>query len=405
MSPLFFFSYARADLNSNPFLRKFYRELTAQIKLSETQEGFFDQENLQAGDIWDAKLKEALETSKTLIFVCSPSYLRSEYCGKEFQACLTRQQAVGGSSTALIPVIWGEPSDSLHSSIKAIQFKPRNVSDTYLEQGLANLMRLSKHRQAYKEFLIELARAVVAASRNHPLPQFHLPALSSIKSHFQSVNKGAGENRQAFFSYVVAQPHELPRSELRQYRDRGKDWRPFDPEDNSPVGLVAIGAAVRQNLYPQELEADSRLIDEIEEAEKQGDLVILLVDPWTVSVQRYRELMRQYDRINFENSAVLVVWNSPDAETTGKRTELEKALRTAFKNKAGQKSIYSDKIDSAQDLKATLARTLTKLRNKFIDAGRIQVPIEDAVLASAARANGIEFERLSIVSGPSGAGE
>src|ERR1700761_5112877 len=139
MSPLFFFSYARADLNSNPFLRKFYRELTAQIKLSETQEGFFDQENLQAGDIWDAKLKEALETSKKLIFVCSPSYLRSEYCGKEFQACLTRQQAVGGSSTALIPVIWGEPSDSLHSSIKAIQFKPRNVSDTYLEQGLANL--------------------------------------------------------------------------------------------------------------------------------------------------------------------------------------------------------------------------------------------------------------------------
>src|SRR4051812_47156457 len=111
----FFFSYARQDWDDR--LEKFYKRLAKEVgrakQLSETDAGFYDQRSIEVGDVWDAKLRDALRTARVMVAICSPSYFTREYCGKELQVCIERVPA-GATSTAIIPVMWDRPAVSQH---------------------------------------------------------------------------------------------------------------------------------------------------------------------------------------------------------------------------------------------------------------------------------------------------
>ena len=403
MAPLFFFSYARADYDVH--LQKFYGDLCKEISLAtqvQGEPGFFDQRDIELGGIWSEKLKEALRTSKSLVSVFSPKYLASDYCGKEFQVCFDRQSRSRATSTALFPVIWGAPSGSLHKVIEGIQFTAKGFPRVYAEEGLFFLIKLKRLEDEYTEFVSRLARNIVDVIAKHPLPEILLPSLQSVKNPFEASTANPPlTSRQAFFSYVVGRPDELKRAEVERYGRGGKDWRPFHPDYPHPIGRLAMRVALDQDLDPAELELGKDLVARIEEAERRGDLVILLVDPWTVRIESYSTLMREYDKRNFQNSAVLIAWNSPDNETELGRLKLESALQATFKFKGVKKSIYySDKIRSPRELKSTLAKTLAKLRNGLIESGTSQVPISDETLKAGADANGIQLHTQPIVSGP-----
>ncbi|HWR80179.1 MAG TPA: toll/interleukin-1 receptor domain-containing protein, partial [Pseudomonas sp.] len=110
----FFFSYRRADFGAQ--MREFFTDLSEEVRKLRGLDkydniAFFDQENIETGDNWDAALLNALQQSKVLVPLYSPAYFKSEYCGKEWQSFHLRRQAHaqqhGGAEPAVIrPVIW-----------------------------------------------------------------------------------------------------------------------------------------------------------------------------------------------------------------------------------------------------------------------------------------------------------
>jgi len=162
-----------------------------------------------------------------------------------------------------------------------------------------------------------------------------------------------------------------------------------------------MSATAGQKMFYKELPPDVQLVPSIQKAEKDREIVILLVDPLSIRVKSYREAMEKYDKINYENSAVLVAWNSL-VKTKAERMKLKKEVSQTFKFRASStKSVYYiDSISTHRDLRNTLAKTLVKLQNSLIESSDSEQPITRPALGKKARQRGIELRRQPIVSGP-----
>jgi hypothetical protein len=95
MAAWFFFSYARQDWYDR--LEKLYKRPAKEVgkanQLSESEAGFFDQRSIEVGDVWDARLREALRAARVLVSIYSPTYLTREDCGEELTGL--HRQCVG----------------------------------------------------------------------------------------------------------------------------------------------------------------------------------------------------------------------------------------------------------------------------------------------------------------------
>jgi FxsC-like protein len=412
MASWFFFSYARDDQNDS--LDKFYADLCQKIRLATRlnadEVGFLDQSDIKLGDKWNEKLAEALRTCKVMVSICSPNYFARPYCGKEFQVCFDRQASLAKTSTAMFSVIWGMPDASVHRTMKRFQYTHRSLPPIYRKEGLQYMMDLTRHSDDYKEFVTRLAQAIVRAGTQHPLPELkNLKSMDQVRNAFARNGKQVTAlQRNAIFTYVAGEPHEirsLPRNLLRDREERygkgGRDWRPFYPDYLDTVGNVAMLATANQKMYYKELPLDTNLIDSIREAEKERQIVILLVDPCSIRVKTYRESMQELEKYNFENSAVLVVWNSL-IRTKAQRDKFQKDLEGVFKFRARfQRSVYYiDSIASDRELRITLSETLCKLQNSLIENSDLQNGIQHPDLSRRAQQRGIKLGHQPVVSGP-----
>jgi FxsC-like protein len=415
MTSWFFFSYARDDRDKD--LDKFYadlcREITFVKKMERDRVGFFDQRDIQLSDQWKERLREALRTCRVFVSICTPNYFASEYCGKEFQICLDRQASSGNTSTAMVSVIWGDPKGSVHPAIKKFQYTHASLPDVYAKEGLRQMVRLGVHRDRYRKFVASLARAIVDLGKNYPLPEpAALDPIERVRNAFRKAVKKAAfaptvVRRSANFSYVVGGSHEIsgvPKRLLgalaERYGPAGRDWKPFYPDYDDTVADLAMNATKRQKLDYKELPLDKNLLKRIAAAEAKRQIVVLLVDPLTMTT--HRRLMQTYDRRNFDNCAVLVTWNSL-LRTRPEKKDFAKGLADTFKFRAKQyqKSVYYvDSISTDKDLRSTLAQTLTKLQANLIQNSNRQQGIKQPKLTRKARLQGIELRRQPIVTGP-----
>ena len=413
MASWFFFSYARDD--QDDLLDKFYADLLKEISLVKAMAavGFLDQGDIRIGDQWAEKLTEELRTCKVFVSICTPNYFDRPYCGKEFQICLDRQASSKKTSTAMVSVIWGAPAGSVHPCMKKFQYTHKSLPAAYAKHGLRYIMKLGVHKDDYEQFITSLANAIVQVGTKYPLPVPPLlDPIEDVKNAFgKAVKKAASDatpiQRNAHFSYVVGSSKEIcdiPKHLLRdlpsRYGPGGREWRPFYPEYEDSVGDVAMLATAMQKLYYKELPLEN-LLNRIKEAEAKKEIVVLLVDPWTIRVKTYRKLMEQYDRRNFLNCAVLVAWNSL-LKTEGQRKKFKEEIAETFKfRNQFQKSIYYvDSISTDKDLRTALASTLAELKNKMIQKSDKQQRIQQPRLSSKALQQGIDLGRKPIVSGP-----
>ncbi|HZI49477.1 MAG TPA: FxsC protein [Pyrinomonadaceae bacterium] len=411
MASWFFFSYARED--QDDYLIKFYTDLGKEIRLATQLDadevGFLDQDSIELADRWTEKLSEALRTCKVMVSVCSPTYFGRPYCGKEFQVCLDRQASMRGPSTSMFSVIWGMPDTSVHPSMKKFQYTHRSLPPIYAKEGLRFMMKLAEYKDDYERFITRLAQAIVQAGTRHPLPNLETLSLDSVPNAFATNGQPCVTfQRNATYSYVVANhgeivtvPAKLPRDLTKRYGQLSRDWRPFYPNCTDSIGEIAMSATAGQKMFYKELPPDVQLVPSIQKAEKDREIVILLVDPLSIRVKSYREAMEKYDKINYENSAVLVAWNSL-VKTKAERMKLKKEVSQTFKFRASStKSVYYiDSISTHRDLRNTLAKTLVKLQNSLIESSDSEQPITRPALGKKARQRGIELRRQPIVSGP-----
>jgi FxsC-like protein len=108
--------------------------------------------------------------------------------------------------------------------------------------------------------------------------------------------------------FVAGRRHELSavRQDVAAYGgSAGRQWRPFLPQDVQ-VGPLVQELVAREGFYSKVVDIDAQLVETIRRAAAANEIVLIVIDPWTVRIQSYRDPLRAYDRQTFINCALLV---------------------------------------------------------------------------------------------------
>jgi hypothetical protein len=187
-TPWFFLSYARVDRDKR--LEEFHSDLVREVQrraalgdLKPEQIGFLDLSSIKTGASWSKKIAAALQTCRVFVCLYSPSYFKSEYCGKELQAFLSRlreyQRAnnLEDTSPLIFPVLWLSPGDlpaPLPDAVSWIQYTDSELGDGYATNGLVYLKETGRENE-YRDFLIKFAQKIVREGKGDVLPQAAAP--------------------------------------------------------------------------------------------------------------------------------------------------------------------------------------------------------------------------------------
>jgi hypothetical protein len=189
MEYLFFLSHASVDYTAE--VDRFFGDLTEEVrrrigwadKDDRDQVGFIDNEGLKVGAHWSPGLIAALNGSRVLVILLSPSCFKSQGCGREvrvFEERIAQEVRRGrGASDAwpcIIPVIWTPwPKGTQPAVLNALQWNHRSLPKPYRELGMLEMMQLAEiHGVAYREAVLVLAKSVVSAT-DKPLPPLSVP--------------------------------------------------------------------------------------------------------------------------------------------------------------------------------------------------------------------------------------
>ncbi|MGZ5131574.1 MAG: TIR-like protein FxsC [Caldimonas sp.] len=413
MGSEFFFSYTRG--NNDLYLKKFFTDLSEEVRNRRglpagTEVGFFDQRNLELGEDWDAALVEALQSCKVMIAIASPGYWTSEYCGKEwavFRARLAQAAGPGAKLPPLLkPVVWLPFAfDTLPAAVAGGQLTFGDPHATHNVEGLRYLLkRIDEQRSAYEDVVESLAKEIIKAADQHPLPPLAaVPRLGQIAAAFPAkaapaaaaaggaapapLPSPSGPKHVAFI-YVAAHPQAFGAARKAEpYVDvGGPDWKPFYPVSTTRVHrfVQSVVAGDDLDFTSEALPFGANLIDRIDEAWRQRQIVVLIVDPWSLhwdaqrATPEYQTLLKALDSRLDYHWCVLVPWNESDAEAMADRAAITATVRDTFDrhaNLAPNPMFYRDGIKNADELRTALGDVLTRLKEEIKKRAPVSMPI------------------------------
>jgi FxsC-like protein len=108
---------------------------------------------------------------------------------------------------------------------------------------------------------------------------------------------------------------------------------------------------------------DGDIVERLTAAERDNQIVVLLIDPWATTQTTYAEALRRYDD-RFEcNSGALVAWNKDDPATSAQVKVLGRSLREALPKKTRKRDAsFHDTVASHIDFQRTLLELLVYLQ-------------------------------------------
>jgi FxsC-like protein len=407
----FFLSYSRRDAKNNLWFKRFYEDLTRDVAARagvpvDTPDDnirFFDREAIETGDVWYQALEEGLQTSNVFVPLYSVAYFKSEYCGKEYRAFQDRVreyektlQAQTGTSPPrlIIPVLWGNPKEIkeyLPQAISSIQFSDAELGDLYTTSGLEQIMRLEENR-AYQQFLLGMKDKVVKEAERHPLPRAQkITPLADVCSAFITtvdsgaagvIPAGAGASpttpdvagpEVAWFVYVAGGPADFTKAQIeRSHACYGKtggfEWQPYFP-NTKKIGIIATSIASEKQVFPHLLPVSDQLIEQLEDAEENNTIVVLIIDPW--SLKLYKRPMSEYDKTRLSNCGIVVIWNDSDPETQQKRDDLELQLRQTFSRSLISRDVFFKESSSELELRENLSAAIDDVCRKVGERAKL----------------------------------
>lgn len=189
----FFMSHSRRD--RDPYLEQFFGDLRDAVSDfvggSPESISFLHTRSIEAADQWENILSDALRTSRLCVAICSPSYIHNTYCGKEYQVFCERRQLwlrahPNDLTRVIFPVLWIPPTGELPMAVSSLQYSHHNFQAPYEKEGLKYLMRLSRFKDEYQLFVLDLARDLARAGHAAPLPELpELRPLTDVSSAFE----------------------------------------------------------------------------------------------------------------------------------------------------------------------------------------------------------------------------
>ncbi|MGH7347931.1 MAG: hypothetical protein ACREK4_23710, partial [Candidatus Rokuibacteriota bacterium] len=145
------------------------------------------------------------------------------------------------------------------------------------------------------------------------------------------------------------------------------------------IGPLAQSVASSEdlNLFSEELPFDNQLITRIRDAEKDRRLVVVLADMFSVDLPVFRDVLREFDKQNFENCSVLIPRNDrdPDAGQLGPVAAEALGRILYFRTRLNNRVYYRDGIRSEDDLRTQLRDVLTVLRAEIINRMAPAAPV------------------------------
>lgn len=422
----FFFSYAHSDSLNNVFLQQFYNDLAEGVRvrtgdqpqainfLDKEKPGFIDREGISLGAMWDPALMEGLNTCKVFVPLYSPSYFRSEYCGKEFTVFWDRmnehlkEKEFPASESVILPVLWTSEKAMkrfLPPALNDIQYNHGSYPDDYWKLGAMQLQKLAANEKneyytAYTNLIDLLADTIVDAANRVGLPpgKLSLPALSTVKGVFApgtSPSSGADDGpRRIQFIFVAASLDEIqtlknPRQETKFYGQKGgSDWLPYldvFKGDASKLAIEAIEAFAKNSQY-EEIPLGEDTKDKIKQAVDQGNIVVVVVDTWTLQLPKYLELVAPLDEYSPLNCVTIIAWNEADEELIANKSILQTAVEGAFKTKVIRElpDFKSTPIKSYETFKEELIKALHQARKDILAAIKLKERQKKYVLKESA---------------------
>jgi FxsC-like protein len=410
-----FVSYSRAD-RLDAYVQQFVddlrRELSLAAGVAPEAAVFFDTDSIPMAAEWEPTIRAALCSSKTCVSLCSANYFDSPFCGREYKVFMDRRSEharrnPGRDSDIIFPLIWIPTEEPIPQSVSQFQYSHATLPVAYQTQGLRHLMKLNKYADEYTEFLAAFVRKIMGAQRLN-LPDLpYLPPMSSIEdvfSHIPAANPGErrrGPNR-TYFVFCAANNDEMEASGQNAdgYGETGWDWAPY----GSYVGVLAQDLTTRLVLRYEEMEIGAELLSEMQSAERNKEIVIVILDARTMNIPRYARALERYDEQYFINSAVIVPWNRPDVEGRSAGHELLERLNQHFPRKLVQPPLahYWQGVSDEDELKKTLEAAVNIVRMNVLALGRVERRAESPELAQQAKREGISVESKPVLGGPSG---
>jgi FxsC-like protein len=388
---LVFMSYARSDVDPyfETFYRDFVRELRGCLGNNSTDNLVFrDSSDIPLGARWEPTIERRLLDCRVFVAMVSPTYLRRRACSKEWASVEWRLQHGDSESPSalLLPLKWIPVlNDDVPSAVRERQAVHVSLGNSYARRGLRHVVQ--RAGAEYHELLTALAERVRDAVRA-PAPQApaelmapdQLPDLfgldaSPIAIHADPL-KPPGGPKHVEFIVVAARQDELAaeRNVTVAYGSEFDEWRPYLPKLDTRIGLLVQKVALEQNLTAGVAAVAHNIVSHLQGARTRNTLAVLLVDVWSLQLERYRGYMKLFDSAErLANAGVLVVWNLGDGETPARREALLDGLRFAFPNLTVVKDplAFHEQIGTHDELIAKLRDTLQILRRRIIEFGSV----------------------------------
>jgi hypothetical protein len=133
MKTVAFFSYARRDDQAtNGLLSKIRAKLETEVRAfagDEELEVFQDTDDIEPGDIWESKLRDAIDQSAFFLPVLTPYYFNRPACRREMETWLANYRTPH-EAKCIIPIKFlpltrprgnGSPKDELRIALERLQ--------------------------------------------------------------------------------------------------------------------------------------------------------------------------------------------------------------------------------------------------------------------------------------------
>jgi FxsC-like protein len=402
----FFFSYAHAD--DTTFLRKFYKDLNGEVRQlvgqPPEQISFLDRNSISHGATWDAALEGGLKSCRAFVPLYSASYFESAYCGKEFAVFRERLHdhlTANGQPIAdplIFPVLWNHEKnvlEKLPSTIDKIQYTDDDINNGYPPEykavGVAQMVRLgqmpkSKYYDAYWDFIRKFANNLdLATSKLQLAAAASISSLDKVTSVFDgapktSASASAEGPRYVQFIFIAGKQPELQAAQRRslQYYGQmgGSDWQPYlgTYSGNAAALAAEVIAELPNGSHYEEVMPGTDIQKQIDLAASQDKIVVVMVDTWTLRLQKYYQLITPLDKYSAVNCITLIAWNDDDREASLYKGPLETAVKATFTTKVVQKpaNFLSSTIKSYGTFKEELIKALTQAQSQVVDTAKVK---------------------------------
>src|ERR1022692_2868223 len=268
MAPPVFASYAQLDRDKDleTFIKEFRKELLkSSPKLSETAETvvFFDRDGVKAGDRWSQTIVDAVNGAETLLCLMSPTYFTREWCGRELEAFIRRQNQfdrnVKNSSRFIFPIWWRMPVKPrpLPSRLGQYHFKDAKFPPGYEKDGVRGLLRYRQTVQ-FKRMVDRLVELITETVEE----KLRLPPGEPVQDVTQIAN-----------AFDEQQPYDV---RMLVLAPGGDHWRPSAVD--LVVGDAAAAAARRLQIFIRPLETGPGLMQGIEDAQSEDQVILAVID-------------------------------------------------------------------------------------------------------------------------------